>query len=109
MGKQHKNKKHHSYKSEVGKVAENILNRDFNASKPYVKITTDVTQFKVGEEKIYLATILDLYNGEIISYSISLSPNLEQQREMLQRSFDVMPKEARPVFPTFGFTSPQSS
>ena len=67
MGKQHKNKKHHSYKGEVGKVAENILNRDFNASKPYEKITTDVTQFKVGEEKIYLAPILDLYNREKIS------------------------------------------
>lgn len=97
-GKQRKNDKYHSYKGEVGKVAENILNRDFTASKPYEKITTDVTQFKVGDEKIYLAPIMDLYNREIISYSISLSPNLEQQREMLQGLFEVMPEEARPIF-----------
>ncbi len=83
-GKQYKNDKYHSYKGEVGKIADNLLNRDFTARKPFEKLTTDVTQFNVCDDKVYLSPVMDLYNREIISYSISLSPNLEQIREMLQ-------------------------
>ena len=46
-GKQRKNDKYHSYKGTVGKVADNLLKRDFYAEKPFEKITTDVTQFNV--------------------------------------------------------------
>ena len=70
-GKQRKNGQYHSYKGTVGKVADNILNRDFNSSKPYEKITTDVTQFNVCNEKVYLSPVMDLFNREIVSYSIS--------------------------------------
>ena len=72
-GKQSKNSKYHSYKGEVGKISENILNRDFNAQKPFDKLTTDITEFKVCDDKVYLSTVLDLFNREVISYSISLS------------------------------------
>lgn len=67
-GKQSKNGKYHSYKGTVGKVADNILKRDFNANKPNEKLTTDVTEFKVCNEKVYLSPILDLFNREVISY-----------------------------------------
>ena len=77
-GKQRKNDKYHSYKGEVGKIADNLLNREFSANKPFEKLTTDVTQFKVCNEKIYLSPVMDLYNREIISYSITLSPNLNR-------------------------------
>ncbi len=53
--KQRKNDKYHSYKGAVGKVADNILKRDFNSDKPFEKLTTDVTQFKIGNEKVYLS------------------------------------------------------
>lgn len=97
-GKQRKNDKYHSYKGKVGKVADNLLNRDFYASRPFEKITTDVTQFNVCEDKVYLSPIMDLYNREIISYSISLSPNLEQIREMLQGLTEKLPNNATPIF-----------
>ena len=97
-GKQRKNDKYHSYKGEVGKIAENLLNRDFEASKPFEKLTTDVTQFNVCDDKVYLSPVMDLYNREIISYSISLSPNLEQIREMLQGLTDRLPSDATPIF-----------
>ncbi len=77
-GKQRKNGKYHSYKSEVGKVADNLLKRNFTAAKPFEKLTTDVTEFKVCDDKVYLSPVMDLYNREIVSYSISLSPNLYQ-------------------------------
>ena len=97
-GKHRKNEKYHSYKGEVGKIADNILKRDFHASKPFEKLTTDVTQFKVCDEKVYLSPVMDLYNREIVSYSISTSPNLWQIREMLDGLFAKLPADASPVF-----------
>lgn len=97
-GKQHKNGKYHSYKGEVGKVADNLLKRDFHATKPYAKLTTDVTEFKVCNNKVYLSPVMDLYNREIVSYSISLSPSLYQIREMLNNLFDRLPADANPIF-----------
>ena len=97
-GKQRKNEKYHSYKGEVGKIADNILKRDFTAEKPFEKLTTDVTEFKVCNEKVYLSPVLDLFNREIISYAISLSPNLQQIRDMLSGLFAKLPDAARPIF-----------
>ena len=97
-GKQRKNGQYHSYKGTVGKVADNILARDFNSDKPFEKITTDVTQFNVCNEKVYLSPVMDLFNREIVSYSISLSPNLWQIREMLDGLFKKLPADSRPIF-----------
>ena len=85
-------------KCEVGKIAENLLNQDFTASKPFEKLTTDVTQFKVCNDKVYLSPVMDLYNREIVSYSISLSPDLAQIREMLQGLTEKLPEGATPIF-----------
>ncbi len=97
-GKQRKNDKYHSYKGQVGKVADNHLNREFFAEKPFEKLTTDVTQFKIGDEKVYLSPVMDLFNREIVSYSISTSPNLWQIREMLDGLFEKLPADATPLF-----------
>ena len=96
QGKQRRSK-YRSYKGEVGKIAPNILNREFIADKPYTKLTTDVTEFNVCDDKVYLSPILDLYNNEVISYSISLSPNFNQTREMLNGLFNKLPKDALPI------------
>ena len=97
-GKQRKNERYRSYKGEAGKIADNLLKRDFNASNPFEKLTTDVTQFKIGDEKIYLSPIMDLFNREIVSYSISTRPNLWQIREMLDGLFEKLPADATPIF-----------
>ena len=96
-GKQSKNGKYRSYKGEVGKVADNLLHRDFYAEKPFEKLATDVTEFKIGEEKVYLSPVLDMFSREIVSYSISMSPNLYQIREMLNGLFLKLPADARPL------------
>ena len=84
-------KKYRSYKGEVGKIAPNLLKRDFSASKPNEKWATDVTEFSIFGEKLYFSPILDLYNGEIISYNLSRSPNFAQTVDMLNRAFDEIP------------------
>lgn len=54
-----------------GRVAENLLKRNFKADKPNQKWVTDVTQYRVFDEKIYLSAIKDLWNNEIVGYHIS--------------------------------------
>ena len=56
-------KKYRSYKGEVGKIAPNLLNRDFHAEKPNQKWVTDVTEFRLFGEKLYLSPILDLHSS----------------------------------------------
>ena len=97
-GKQSKTGKYQSYKGEVGKVADNLLKRNFYADKPFEKLTTDVTEFKIGDEKVYLSPVLDMFNREIVTYSISTSPNFQQILEMLDGLFAKLPTDARPVF-----------
>ena len=80
--------RYRSYKGEIGKIAPNILNRDFVASAPNQKWATDVTQINIGSTKLYLSPILDMFNGEIVSYNISKSPNLEQIYDMLDKAFE---------------------
>lgn len=79
--------RYHSYKGEIGKVAPNIINRDFVATAPNRKWATDITQINIGSTKLYLSPILDMYNGEIISRNISTSPNLDQVYDMLDKAF----------------------
>ena len=79
--------RYRSYKGEVGKIAPNIIDRDFTAEAPNRKWATDVTQINIGPVKLYLSPILDMFNGEIISYNISRNPNLEQIYDMLDKAF----------------------
>ena len=84
-------KKYRSYKGEVGKIADNELKREFHAEKPNQKWVTDVTQFRLFGQKLYLSPILDLYSGDIVSYTISDSPNLEMVTSMLEQAFRELP------------------
>lgn len=84
-------KKYRSYKGEVGKIAPNLLERNFKADKPNQKWVTDVTEFSLFGTKLYLSPILDLYNGEIISYNISDRPVFSQITDMLDKAFAKIP------------------
>lgn len=78
-----RHKRYNSYRGEQGKVAKNILNREFVAESPMTKLVTDVTEFKVAGRKAYLSPVMDLYNNEIVAWSITRSPNFSQTMEML--------------------------
>lgn len=80
-------KKYRSYKGSVGKIAPNILSRQFTAEKPNEKWVTDITEFKLFGEKLYLSPVLDLFNGEIITYTIGSRPTYSLVSEMLEMAF----------------------
>ena len=90
--------KYHSYKGEVGKVADNIINRDFTTTAPLQKWTTDVSQFNFSWGKCYISPILDMNNNEVISYDLALHPNLEQTVRMLDRAFEKFPSVEGLIF-----------
>ena len=91
-------KKYRSYRGEVGKVAPNLLARDFHAAKPNQKWTSDITEFSLFGRKLYLSPVLDMYNGEIISYAISERANFEQITEMLDKAFARIPEGTTLIF-----------
>lgn len=84
-------KKYRSYKGEVGKIAPNLLKRDFYAEKPNQKWVTDVTEFSLFGEKLYLSPILDLCSSDLVSYTISDRPVLSMVTSMLDKAFAQLP------------------
>ncbi len=72
-----------SYRGTVGRVAPNLLERQFGADRPYEKWVTDVTEFRLPWGKAYLSPILDLYSRSIVGYGLSRSPNFRQTVAML--------------------------
>ncbi len=84
-------KKYHSYKGEVGRVAPNLLNRNFHAEKPNQKWVTDVTEFSLFGEKLYLSPILDLCSSDLVSYTLSERPVLSMVTSMLDKAFEKIP------------------
>ena len=84
-------KKYRSYKGEVGKTAPNRLGRDFHAEKPNQKWVTDVTEFQLFGQKLYLSPILDLHSRDIVSYTISDRPALPTVITMLEKAFATIP------------------
>ena len=85
-----------SYKGTVGKVAKNRLNRRFNTPIALQKLVTDVTEFKcINNEKLYLSPIMDLYNGEILGFSISNRPTLDFVLDSLYQTLPIIQKRAK--------------
>ena len=84
-------KKYKSYKGENGKIAPNILERNFKAKAPNQKWATDITEFNVSGNKLYLSPIIDLFNQEIISYELTERPVFNQVVMMLKKAFKKIP------------------
>ena len=84
---QRKKRRYNSYQGRVGVVADNLLKRNFKSTKPNKKWVTDVTEFKVNNEKLYLSPIIDLFNGEVVSFNLSRRPVFRQVVDMLEKAF----------------------
>lgn len=100
LGKQPK-QKYHSYKGDNGKSKSNLLlyidkdskdgkkiyKRDFSTTHSNEKWATDVSEFKVGSQKLYLSPIMDMHDDSIVSYDISRHPDFKQTKRMLDKAF----------------------
>lgn len=90
-------KRYSSFKGEVGKVARNLLKRDFTTTGPNQKWVTDVTEFRVGDRRVYLSTVMDLFGREIIGHSTGLSPNLELTNSSLRQALTRLRHGEKPI------------
>ena len=88
QAKMRQKRKYSSHKGDVGKKAENLIQRQFEGSKTMEKCYTDVTEFAIpaSTQKLYLSPVLDGFNSEIIAFNLSCSPNLEQVQTMLEQA-----------------------
>lgn len=90
-------KKYRKYEGQLGHVAKNILERDFKAERPNEKWVTDVTEFKIGDQKLYLSPIMDLYNGEIVAYEMAKRPLFNMVGSMLRKAFTKLKPTDKPI------------
>jgi len=90
-------KRYNSYQGGQGTVAPNLLNREFNAAAPNQKWVTDVTEFRVGDRKLYLSPVMDLFDRQIISYTLGLSPNLELTNTSLRQALATLQRGQKPL------------
>ncbi|WP_031599458.1 IS3 family transposase, partial [Pseudomonas savastanoi] len=88
-------KKYRSYKGVIGTIAPNLLEHNFSAQRPNQKWVTDVTEFKVGNRKLYLSPVMDLYNGEIVAYEVSTRPSFELVTSMLDKALQQLQDEPK--------------
>jgi len=90
-------KKYKSYRGSVGETAPNVLERDFEATGPNQKWATDISEFKVGSEKLYLSPIKDLFNGEIVAYTVGRRPTFELVTAMLKKGLRRLAPTDKPI------------
>jgi putative transposase len=90
-------KKYKSYKGETGRIAPNVLKRKFTAKRANQKWVTDVTEFKVGDKKMYLSPIMDLFNGEIVAFTTSLRPTFELVSDMAGKAIAMLGRKDAPM------------
>ncbi|WP_425929056.1 IS3 family transposase [Pseudomonas sp. NyZ201] len=90
-------KKYKSYRVLMDEASPNTMNREFAADQPNQKWVTDVTEFKVAGEKLYLSPVLDLYNGEIVAYQTDTRPRYTLVGTMLERALEKLPADSKPM------------
>ena len=90
-------KKYRSYRGECGNIALNVLERDFSATKPDEKWVTDVTEFKVKGQKVYLSPVVDLFTREVITYKVAKNAGLPLVTDMLAEAISKLKPESKPI------------
>jgi len=93
-------RKNNSYHGEISSAVPNILQRDFTANKPNKKWVTDLTEFNIPAGKVYLSPMVDCFDGTVVSWTISTSPNAELVNTMLDQAVFILQKDEQPIVHT---------
>jgi putative transposase len=89
--------KYRSYRGPGHVSIANLLQRQFDADRPNEKWVTDVTEFNVRGEKLYLSPVMDLYNGEIVAYEMAGTPQFKLVDTMLRKALKKLSGQHRPL------------
>lgn len=97
-----KRRHYNSYGGEQGERPGNLVRRNFHADRPNVLWLTDITEFGLGQGKVYLSPIIDCFDGKVVSWSISQNPDAELVSTMLKDATSVLRKDERPILHSDG-------
>lgn len=95
-----KKRRYNSYKGEVSPAVNNLVARDFHATKPNIKWLTDLTEFRIPAGKVYLSPIIDCFDGLVVSWTIGTSPDAELVNTMLKNAIDHLVEGEQPIVHT---------
>lgn len=98
--RQPKRSRYRSYKKQSLAPEPNLLARDFESQEVCQKLVSDVTEFQVCGTKQYLSPLIDLFNGEVVGYSVSSSPTVSFVNQMFKGLKDRIPEGAHPLVHT---------
>ncbi|BDR53850.1 hypothetical protein KIM372_17570 [Bombiscardovia nodaiensis] len=90
-------RRYSSYLGEITPVVPNLLERDFHAGTPGVKLLTDITEFRVRDGELYLSAIVDCYDGMIVTWTVGEHPDSALVERILDQLAQVLPGNATPV------------
>ena len=90
-------KKYRAYRGQFNVEVANILDRRFHADRPHEKWVTDVTEFNVRGDKLYLSPVMDLYNGEIVAYETRRRPEFPLVSNMLKKALSKLDAQQAPL------------
>ncbi len=86
-----------TYRGQVGTTAPNVLNRHFTAAAPNQKWVTDLTEFRIGDDKLYVSPVLDLYDRQVIACSVGRAPTLALATSALQQAIATLGPTDHPL------------
>ena len=82
---------------EISPAVPNIINRNFKADKPNEKLLTDITEFHIKNDKVYLSPMIDCFDGYVKSWTIGLSPNADLVNTMLKDTIAKLHENEKPI------------
>ena len=92
-----KTAKYNSYVGEVTPAVPNKIDRNFSAERPNSKWLTDITEFAIPAGKVYLSPIVDCFDGLLVTWKISLSPDATLVNTMLDEAISQLSPEEKPI------------
>ena len=90
-------RKYNSYQGEISPAVDNLINRNFSASKPNEKWLTDITEFAIPAGKVYLSPIVDCFDGLLVNWNISTSPDALLVNSMLDDATKLLSVGEKPI------------
>lgn len=92
-----KKRRYSSYLGEISPAVPNIIDRDFKSKSPNKKLLTDITEFHIKNDKVYLSLMIDCFDGYVLSWTIGLSPNSELVNTMLKNTVKQLDADEKPI------------
>jgi putative transposase len=86
-----------TYRGEISPAAPNLLNRAFTATAPNQTWVTDITEFRVGDEKLYLSPVMDLFDRQIIAFTTGRSPSVALTTNALRSAISTITPDEHPL------------